>query len=257
MAAIRDLDPRPVVAMDWSFHGVHVTFDGETVITHPSVRDFVATLRTPHQICAEATFESWDHDQRQVLAREIRAAGHELYVFRPTHTARARGDLAKTDANDARVIYRVATQSRLHLYPLPAPDPSWVELRESANRDYQRLRLAGRKAELTAAAAAILGPYEDLDDETRVVLGNGQHYSDTLLAVTYFAASRSRGRAYFERLLGLQGSAHPSLLRSDLHHHCWRHASKRGVTWTIYRRVVRQTLAAYRAAGVIAPKEVA
>jgi hypothetical protein len=57
----------------------------------------------------------------------------------------------------------------------------------------------------------------------------------------FFAAKRVRSRDEFERLLGLHGSAYPSLLRSEVHHHSFRFARKRGVTWNVYRRELRRT----------------
>jgi len=254
MSNARSKDQRPVVAMDWSLHGVHVTFDGEVVTFYPSVKEFVESLETPHQICAEATFESWDAAGRAAIVIWIRSRGHELYVYRPIHTARARGDMPKSDANDARVIYSIAGANKLHLYPIPDVDSEWATFRQECNREYQKLRLSGTgKDALVKSAEAILGPYKELDDETRSVLGNGTKYSPALLAATYFAAAHSRSRDVYERLLGLHGSAHPSLLRSEVHTHSFRWARRRGVQWNTYRRVVRRTLSAYRAAGVIAP----
>lgn len=251
MSSPRLTDPRPLVAFDWSLHGVHVTHDGEQVTFYPSVTAFLDALSAPHQICAEATFESWDPQARRDLVGELRSRGHELYVYRPLHTARARGKaIKKSNENDARVIYAIASAGTMHLYPLPDPDPVWAAFRERCNRDYDMIRRGGGKGELAAAAMRILGRYQDLSPEQRSVLGNDRVYSPTFLAATYFVALRTRSRPVFERLLGLHGSGYPTLLRSEIHTHCFRHAMDRGVDWTTYRRVLRQTLALYRAAGV-------
>lgn len=249
-AGLLAADPRPLVALDWSFRGVHVTTDGVTVTRHSSVDELLAVLAVPHKILAESTFESWDPVRRRDVVARLRDAGHEIYVFRPIHTARARGSAAtaKSDENDARTIHSIATAGRLHVYPLPDADPEWGERRDGANREYQRIRLSGEKDLLVAEAARVLGPYRDLDDSARSVLGNGKAYSPSLLAAAYFAAQRCRSRDEFERMLGLHGSAYPSLLRSEVHHHSFRFARRRGVTWQVYRRELRRVFAKLKAA---------
>lgn len=53
-----DADPRPLVALDWSFKEVHVTFDGDEVLRLRSFADLLALLDAPHKIVAESTFDS-------------------------------------------------------------------------------------------------------------------------------------------------------------------------------------------------------
>jgi hypothetical protein len=237
-------DTRPLVAVDWSVHRIHYTFDGVSVATAVDLGELLTQLTVAHRIVVESTFESWDPARRTGFIRDARAAGHELYAYRPIHTARRRPEgMKKTDANDALVIHMIASSSNLHLYKLPELDEDWSAFRVAANREYALLRLAGGKDELTTAAKAILGPYGTLDADARTVLGNGKTYSPSLTAAVYFAATKAPTRAEFERLLGLHGSAHPSLLRSEIHHHSFRHARKRGVTWQQFRRELRR---AYR-----------
>jgi len=236
---MRPADIRPWCALDWARGGVHFTTDGENVQTLTRSEELLTVLNVPHRIAAESTFESWEPERRKLVAGLLRAAGHEIYVYRPIHTARRRTE-TKTDTVDVKTIFRIATTSNLHLYPLPEPDPQWAELRREANRDYQRLRLEGRKPELVERAAAILGPYRDQDETTKRVAGSGRGYSPSLLSAVLFATERTSSRDEFERLLGLHGSAYPSLLRSEIHHHSFRHAKKRGVTWQEYRREIRK-----------------
>ena len=238
----------PIVAVDWSLREVHVTYDGWAVKRLPSVHDLIDELDSPHRIVAESTIESWDPDRRAALARRATDEGHELVVFRPIHTARLRNELGleKSHEEDARVIYKIATGGTTHLYPILTPDIKWAQFRTEANREYQRLRLSGEKAALAEQATAILGPYKDLDADEQLVLGNGKTYLETALAAVYFAAQHASSRKTFERLLGLHGSAYPSLLRSEVHHHGFRHAKKRGVTWTLYRRQLRRLYARFK-----------
>src|SRR5690606_19738215 len=107
----------------------------------------------------------------------------------------------------------------------------------------------GRKQQYARLARQVLGPYRELSDDAKLVFGNGTSYgSESLLAAIVFAAEHTSTRAEFERLLGPRRSAHPSLLRSDIHAHSFRHARKRGVTWQTFRREVRRARAAIIAA---------
>lgn len=238
-------DPRPVVAIDWSLHGLDATADGRRVYRFATLEELLAAVDRPAKLVAESTFESWDPGRRERLVATARRAGHEVYVFRPIHTARARNrtSVEKSDANDARTIYTIATASRLHLYPIPAPDPAKTKERSEIAREYTRLRLSGAKGALGDLAERLLGPYQKLPAELARALGNGKRYSPTLLAVIGFASARATSRARFEWLLGLHGSAYPTLLRSEVHHHSFRHARKRGVRWRAYRRALRRTYA--------------
>jgi hypothetical protein len=245
-------DTRPLVALDWSAHAVHVTFDGRNVTKLTGVEDLLPLLDRPHRVVAESTFESWNPTRRAQAITAIREAGHEIYVFRSAVTAKTRAELGweKSDSVDARVIHRIASEGRIHLYPIPDPDPEWVSRREDLAREYLQIRLGGGKDDLAAAAKEILGRYRDLDPEAQEVLGNTKRgtYSNSILAVTYFAAQHTTTRAEFERLLGLHGSAYPSIFRSDVLHHSYRHARKRGVSWNAYRRQLRRTYRTLRAA---------
>lgn len=142
----------------------------------------------------------------------------------------------------------------MHVYPLPDVDPDWVERRESANREYQRIRLSNEKDLLVAAALEVLGPYKELDESARSVPRNGTTYSPSLTAAVFFAAQRVRSRDEFEHLLGLHGSAYPSLLRSEVHHHSFRFARKRGVTWKVYRRELRRAFSRLNLARPASPR---
>lgn len=240
-----DLTALPIVAVDWAIHGIHVTFDGVEVERFSSVRELLDSLQTEHRIVAESTIESWDPERRLELARRVEADGHVLLLFRPLQTARLRVQLGltKTHDADARVIHRIAIEGRVHLYPILARDVEWIDFRAKVNRDYQRLRLSGEKSDLADEAKRVLGPYRHLPPDEQAVLGNGQKYRETALAATYFAALNARSRAEFERLLGLHGSGYPTLLRSEVHHHGLRHARKRDVSPSEFRRILRRVFA--------------
>ena len=236
-------DSRTLVALDWSFNGVHTTTDGVNVTRHDSVDSFVATLQSPHKIFAESSFESWDPQQRHAVIARLRAAGHELYAIRPKFTARTRAlipSMPKSDVNDAKILYMIATNGRHHLYRVPEQDDSWVSFRSGANRLWNTIRLSGQKKTFAARAASVLGPFHEQTKERQLVLGS-TNYSTTIMAVLYFCAQHCTNRNQFERLVGLHGSGYPSLLRSEVHNHSMKHARKRGVTMSTYRRVIRQT----------------
>lgn len=224
-------DERPVVALDWSFHEIHATFDGESVERFASVEVLLQDprLATPHKIAAESTFESWDPDRRRSLLAALRSSGHELYVYRPLNTARARTSLglAKSDELDAKVIYLHAVHPKFHLYVPKEVDPEWASRFASAQKEYALLRLSGEKSTLAAAAAAVLGPLESRSESSRATLSSAQGYSETILAVLWFCAYKNFTRNEMEKLVGMHASAYPSLLRSEIHTHSARHARKR------------------------------
>jgi hypothetical protein len=263
-------DLRNVVAMDWSMKGIHVTFDGVEVDKFPSTEALLGVLTEPHRIVAESTFESWDPARKAALVARIRAEGHEIYVFRSRNTERVRKEIGldKSDANDARVIFHIATETAKNIYPLPGVDLDWAAYRTEANLEYDRARKAGGKKDLSATFKAIFGRYRDLPPEQKEVLGNPKNgtYSPTLTAVIVFAAQRCGTREQFEQLLGLHGSACPTLLRSEVLTHSYKHVRKREVvppekpvTWTQYRNVVRRAFRQVRdhleAEGALAPAQ--
>lgn len=235
-----ELDPRPLVAFDWSARWTHATADGRTVTAHASIDELLDTLTAPTKLVAEATFESFDPGRRTAVLERVRADGHELYVYRPKNTKKKRpADSAKSDVEDARVIFALAASGRVHVYPAPTPHPAWIEFREATNREYNIMRNSGRKPELKRAAMALLGPYAQLSETQQAVYGSGA-YSESLLAAAYFAATKARSGREYERLLGLHESGYPSLLRSDIHNHSFRHATKRGATWRTFRGELRR-----------------
>lgn len=230
-----------------------MTWDGENVEQMTSVQDLLDRLaRVPHRIVAEATVESWDPDRKLAFAVRARAEGHEILVFRPIHTARFRErqtpPLRKGNVNDAKAIYRIAAEGRLHLYPLPAPDPEWAKRRQDVNEEFIRLRSAGEMGELVDRAQEVLGPYGDLSPAAKAAFGNGREYGEALVAAVYFAAIHAGSRSEFERFLGLHGSGYPSVLRSNVHHHGFRHRRNQGVSWTHFRRELRHAYSAVREA---------
>lgn len=248
-------DTRPAIAFDWSANNLDCTFDGEKVFSVKKVEDLAALLKTPHKIVCEASFESFVPGRRQLMATMLRDAGHELYVFRPNATARYRflHKIEKSNTNDAQVIYRIATETETHVYPLLAPDSEWADRRAVLNRDYFVIKMSKQKPELLIKPAKkILGWYSKLPADLKWAYGNGKpdKYSETLLAAVYFATLSTTNRYEFERLLGLWQSAHPSLLRSEIHHHAYGAIRKRGVTMSDYRRAIRNLRATFMAAGV-------
>lgn len=247
-------DPRPVLAFDWSANNLDCTFDGVKVFSVKKVEDLAALLTTPHKIVCEASFESFVPGRRQAMAKMLRDAGHEIYVFRPTATARFRyiNSIEKSNTNDSQVIYRIANDTETHVYPLLAHDQEWVDQRVALNREYFQIKMGKLKPELLIKPAKkILGGFSKLPDDAKLMYGNGKpdKYSETMLATVYFATLHTKNRYDFERLLGLWQSAHPSLLRSDIHHHGYGAVRKR-TTMAEYRRAIRNLRAVFIAAGI-------
>lgn len=251
-------DPRPTLAFDWSANNLDCTYDGDTVFQVKTVEQLAGLLTEPHKVVCEASFESFVPGRRQAMAQLLRDAGHEIYVFRPNATARFRKlhKIEKSNTNDSQVIFLIATSTDTHVYPLMAADPDWAEQRAKINRTYFEIKMAKLKPDLLIKPAKkILGWYSKLSPEEKWMYGNGKadKYSETMLAVVYFATLNTTSRYDFERVLGLWQSAHPSLLRSDVHHHAYGAAQKRGMSIADYRRAVRALRARFLEAGVGSP----
>lgn len=250
----------PLVAFDWSRSAIDYTFDGETVAQVARFEELLALLDRPHRIVCETTVECYQPARRAEFFRSVRAAGHELLVINPrltAHKRKRREKLEKTDENDARVIYRMATDGATHLYrPIETPDAEWVAKREAVNAAHTEARWSGVKDDWSAQAAAILGPYDELPADLRRALGDGKAYSKSVLGAVWTASLHASSRREFERLLGLYAAGYPSHLRSDIHH--WGYLMRNGglahfdregkLAWREYRRALRWAFAQLKAA---------
>ena len=230
--------------------------DGMAAHRLAPIDELLDQLDTPHRIVTESTFESWRPDRRQPVAARAASEGHVLEVVHPLQAERMRAhlELAKSDENDARAIFAIAQEGRVHTYGILAPDQEWAKFRVRANREYNRLRKGGGKADLLAQAKAILGPFGEQSRDAQAALGNRGKYSEALICACYFAALRCTSRGQYERLLGLHGSAYPSLLRSEVHQHSAKYRVRHeknpngGLEWTVYRRELRRLFARFKAA---------
>jgi len=234
-------DRRPLVAFDWSMKGVHVTFDGDSVMEGSTV-EAIMEDHPPHRIALEATFESFNLDERLRALGALRSAGHEVYGIRPINTARVRNGLGweKTDTIDARVIWHMATNTSRHFSPLrPGVVAEFQERMDALRSEYMDVRRMDGKTILADEARAILTPWKDLPDELRAAAG-ASGYTNSLAASVYFLATRTSGRKEFEMAAGLHGSAYPTIFRSELMHHSFRHSKKKGATSTDFRRLIRK-----------------
>ena len=261
------------VAFDWSRFQVDYTFDGTTsavVADLPALLEVLAELGEPCDIVCEATFESYEPEKRQWFIDECARRGHRLRVFNPRLTAyrRTRDGIEKDDATDSLVIFKIAFESSVHL-AVPKPvDSAWVEKRERVNREHTISRFTGTKDALAEQAIDVLGPYGELTEDQRLVLGNGREYAIPLLSAIVRATMHATSREEFERLLGLYANAYPSHLRSDVHH--WGYRIRNGgigknadgtpkfrrqsvVEWKTFRRVLRGTYQQLKRAGIGRP----
>lgn len=232
-----DASARPLAALDWSRRTLHVTFDGHEVQRWDSLEELLRSPRmqsTPHSIVMENTFESWDPGLRKQNIQAARDQGHEIYMFRPTHTAKLRKaagrNAQKSNHMDACVIYLLGKDELFQAYRAITPDTSWNAFAAETNKEYATLRYSGEKAALAEKAAALLGPLSDRDPSSQRVVCSKTGpagYSASLLAPLMLAAEKGLGRHKMERLLGLHGAGHPSLLRSEVHRHLVVHARNR------------------------------
>ena len=275
-----DNDSRAFVATDWASGRSDFTFDGTTTDHVKSFEELLTILgNVPHKILLESSFESFVPGRRFLMLALARSFGHEVYVFRPTATARYRqthsltsddrivvrtgigtpedtGPLPKDPdgcgALDSRVIYNIGIMERTHVYPMMYADPDWYAVHSARTDTYFLLKMTKQKpAQLIKPAKALLGWFSKLSDADKLAFGNGaaNSYNESLLAAVYYTTATAWGRKEFERQLGLHGSGYPALLRSEIYHHGFGTVSKR-MTIAEYRPNIRRLRAIFRAAGV-------
>lgn len=235
-------DSRPLIALDWAQRAVHYTLDGVEVFEAP---DLLSALegQPPSKVALENTFESYDLRIRRAMTLEARALGHEVYGIRPKNTASYRRSLGvekTSDEDDARYIFAMAMETSKHfsVFRLPLSDEE-TEHREGLASAYVKMRYRGEKPALVKRAKELVTPWKELPEEEQKIAGSAG-YAPSLLAPVLYATEATSSRSEFEALLGLHGSGHPTIFRSEIYHHWMRHQRKKGATLSECRRFIRK-----------------
>lgn len=237
----------PLVAFDAGGKQIEVTFDGEEVVVYDTPLDLLLDLKQPHRIVAERSLEAYKLSNLDEFLTQAQAAGHECKWYNQRETGRwgkrlgeagetrflttkrvknSKLDIMeevviynKSDANDARVIYRIGSNGRTHLSPmrsrLPIDHP-WRERFRIAKQDLMLLRRGDwdlTQAELAKAVKRQLLEIPMSKDDMARVRG----FTTTMIATVYVIAQHTENIDEYHRMLGDYGTGHPSQFRSNFY----------------------------------------
>lgn len=274
---------------DWSIRrGVKAGKNG-SVTYYRDLDELLDATPVSTRLVGEATFSSFDIDQRRRVIERCEREGRELLTTPNRLTGRHRRAMGYTDADksdelDISVLQHI-DESGVHLKRPSLADESFVMRREAANAEMMNLRRTGEmrprpraggyvrasaKDAYAESLIPLLPPYQELVGSFQKALGDGKQYSLVVLAAAGIAAKYARNREEFERLCGLYGHGYPSQIRADLHHYAWAGGNRRprldgtkadgirkrkdGLKWREYRRALRWLYAQFKASGMTDPE---
>ena len=247
-----------MVAFDWSGKGIDVTFDGETSVRMDNVDSLLAILDEPHVIVCEATYESYVPERRDAFTLACAADGHDLRTFKPRFTARLRNELGieKTDANDALVIFRVASLGIIPMKKAGIVDPDYRARHTAINREHTIGRFVGESESLVAEFEQAI-PKETLTDIQKLAfLTKAGEWRGQFISGIVRASRHATSRNDFERLTGMYANGYGCHLRSDIYHWGYRGGTA-GPRMSIsdLRREVRRAYHILSEKGTLAPEK--
>jgi len=232
----------PLLALDWSRKKVDV-YDARTctVETFKTIEEF-AQKHPGCSVFLETTAESYELDRRKEVLAALKAANIDTYSYNPRDTMRFRLDnhIEKSDPADAKVIYRVATETKKTLKrfgPLREPlieegsrDPLGERIFKFViiDRPYEgkkTLEYANKylgksltKRQLKSGKVpAVVVPSEFHD----FIYGSDGKYRKSIGRMLYVAEevrNAARGKREFRRLLGNYSNGYGSIMRSEYYH---------------------------------------
>lgn len=230
---------------DWSMRrGVITIYDDDPEVyeIYPSLDVMLDHLEEPTRIIGEATFESFNLNNRLAFIDRCVRDGHQLLTVPTRETTKARfragfgvkaaNQTWKTDLEDVQAI-RYEVRNGMHLKRPGAPDERIQERRLAVNGRLMELRSTGT---LVAKARSEgynfipdqeiyaqniinqLPAFSTLTDTQRKALGNsdGTGYSSLVVATVGVVAEFAESRDDFDRLAGLHAHAYGSQARSNL-----------------------------------------
>jgi len=251
-----ETNDRPVLGLDWSrVKGVDL-YNPETDTVEQFDSLELAAVAHPNSLFVlEATGESYELQRRQVVLDAFESHDVVAYCFKTQRTAwfRKAFNLPKSNAGDAKVIYRIATETTLSLHRFQAlheTDPIRDEVANFLMQD--RYLHNGSQTEEIAGkylkGLAVPTEYTDLifaGKKPRKQIGR-------MLAVAEVVRKNHRGYREFRRQIGNYSNGYGCMARSEFYH-WWtrmvtnarlgRHVAKALGSLTVDQKVVhRQVL---------------
>lgn len=243
---------KQIVGVDWSRKEID-TFDGQTYNKFSNLIE-AASFYPNTMFVLEATGESFELQRRVKALDAFEVNDIDAYCFKTQRTAwfRKEHHIKKTTgAKDAKVIYRIATESKISLHrfkPLVDNDPIRDSIHDFLVED--RYLYDGEKT------AALAKKYVDVvPDDKKEFLLSGKVFRKQIgriLAVAIEVRKAGRGYREFRRQIGNYSNGYPSMARSEFYH-WWarmvvnarlkRHVAKSLTNLTPKQKVIqRQTL---------------
>jgi hypothetical protein len=212
-----------LLGLDWSRTEVTVydpRTDGTSV--YPTIED-AARANRRCSFVMEATAESFELSRRpDNVLPALKEAGIDAYTFKTevTKDFRLKHNITKDDANDAKVIYRIATETKTALSrfkPLRTDDTLGERVSQFVMED--RSIYAGQNTIVYAEKYFDNALVPIPEQFVPWVYGANKKYRAPVGKILYLAEqTRNAGRGYreFRRQLGNYGNGFPRIMRSEM-----------------------------------------
>jgi NACalpha-BTF3-like transcription factor len=193
-------------------------------------------------IHAERSFANYSVEARPDIIGEAEGSGIDIKTINPIQTSRMRKALGleKSDEVDAQVIYRLASDHRIHFKKATVVETEYKDMAQELYTYYAlQLRRTGLTQTIADVFNGLVGSIDIAPHAVNLVNTNGK-ISKSAVAAVAFATMNTRNRGDAERLMGLYGNGHACILRSEIYHWCWRFRRKSGnTTLSSFRRSLR------------------
>jgi len=209
---------RKIIGVDWNRTQVDV-FDGKNYFKYADLLELAPRFKGC-MLVLEATAESYQLQKRQAVLAAFSENDIAAYCFKTQRTAWFRKKhkiKKKTDAKDAKVIYRIATESPISLHRFGSLCESDV-IREKI-KDFlveDRYLYNGEKTRELAVKYVPVIP-----SDKREFFLSGKAFRKQVGRVLLVAVEvRRQGRGFreFRRQLGNYGNGYHSMPRSEFYH---------------------------------------
>ena len=216
-----DVADRPIIGVDWSRERCDV-YDPRTGNKIFKTLEQVAENYGGGFLVLEAPAESYELQRRAVVLESFKKNGIIAYVFPSQMTSKYRQfwELKKTDTTDAKVVYRIATETKLSLHrfkPLLESDGFEKNIRNLITEDRYKengaLSLSTSKKYLKSIE--VPSEYHDFIFST-----NKQYRKQVGRILMAAEAVRKAGHGYreFRRVLGNYANGYKQILRSEYYY---------------------------------------
>jgi len=206
---------------DWNGLEVHLyRSDTNSITTYPNF-ETMAEKNPNIVLFLESTAESYKLDRRKLVLDAFAKYGVEAWTFKTQYTGKYRKmwKLGKTDVIDAKLIYRIATETKMTLKrfgELRRNDP----LTETITRIILDRPQGSKEShlEVKTQLSRVIAPKE----YNSYLLTTTKKYRAPIGRILMLAKAvreAGRGRREFERQLGSSGQGKRGIMRSEFYYH--------------------------------------